>query len=479
MPPLALASLLQRALPWLSVDGRAVINTLICENGRVGSANALSSRLGLRNRYQLGRLLQREGLPPYEELAGWISVFYWMLRADSGDDRGALRSLASRTGLDAASSYRLVRRITGRRWTDLRRAGIDQVVRWFEQRTHPRRAGLHMDVPTMRQSYGHPQQASPPGSLRMWSDGNTCRLELAGAPYGVAVVGGLDGDLAYITLGHGAALQALDLTRRRLIRSISVGATPTCVIFDPSGTRAYVSVQYCDHIAVVDVTRHVQIRSFRVPADPFPLALSARRGMLFVATNEDRLLGLSLHTGSVVESIPLPATSHHLALHPAGDRLYIATRAAGSVLEVDITRLKVLRSFALGGWPQGLVVAPDGATLYVANEHHGVDVIRLASGKRITSLDGVAGAVELAMTPDHRFLYAGHPHAGRVSVIELPSLKSHGAIQTGGRPGLMAFDRWGRVLIANQAGWLDILPVGGLRVAAPGALSRDISTAIA
>src|SRR5216683_1465764 len=87
MPPLALTSLLQHALPWLSADGRAAVNTLICTNGRVGSARALCARLGLRSRFQLSRLLHREGLPPYEELAGWICVLYWMLMADAGVGR--------------------------------------------------------------------------------------------------------------------------------------------------------------------------------------------------------------------------------------------------------------------------------------------------------------------------------------------------------------------------------------------------------
>ena len=120
MPPLALASLLQHVLPWLSPHGRAVVNTLICANGRVGSIVALCDRLGLRSRYQLGRLLQREGLPPYEELAGWVCVFSWMLRADAGVGRGRLRPLAGLTHMDSATSYRLVRRVTGRCWKEIR-----------------------------------------------------------------------------------------------------------------------------------------------------------------------------------------------------------------------------------------------------------------------------------------------------------------------------------------------------------------------
>src|ERR1043166_519486 len=112
MPPLALGSLLQGALPWLSSDGRAVLNTLVSSNGRAGSAQALCQQLGLRSRFQLNRLLRREGLPPYEELSGWVCVLHWMQQADAGVGRGALLALARQTRMETASSYRLVRRVT-------------------------------------------------------------------------------------------------------------------------------------------------------------------------------------------------------------------------------------------------------------------------------------------------------------------------------------------------------------------------------
>jgi len=69
-------------LPWLSAEGRAVINLVACENGRTRSADLCAARLGLRTRFQLARLLRREGMPPYEVLTGWTSVLYWMLEAD-------------------------------------------------------------------------------------------------------------------------------------------------------------------------------------------------------------------------------------------------------------------------------------------------------------------------------------------------------------------------------------------------------------
>lgn len=451
MPPLALAALFHRALPWLSPDGRAVVSTLICNNGRVGSAQALCERLGLRSRFQLNRLLHREGLPPYEELAGWVCVFHWLLQADAGGGRGALRSLAGQAHMEAASCYRLVRRVTGRCWKNLRRIGTDEAVRLFLRRTSAPR------LPEAQPPRKHHAAAASiqPTSASPRDGERPRRLALSGSPYGVAVRGR---DLAYVTRPQAAAIERVDLLSGRLDGSIPLGCTPTCVAFSPSGLHAYVSVQFCDEIAVIDTVRHVQTRVLRVSGDPYPLAVSPSGHTLYVATNEDRLFGICPQNGRLVGSLRLPMTSHHLALHPAGGRLYVATRTGGSVLEVDTRRYEILRTFSLGGWTQGLVVSADGTTLFAANEHHGLDVVRLATGTCIARLELEGGAVSLARSPDERLLYAGLVHAGKVAAIDPATHRLHAVLNTGGRPREIGFGS-GHVIVANESGWIDLLPI--------------------
>lgn len=459
MPPLALAALFHRALPWLSPDGRAVIRTLICDNGRVGSAQALCERLGLRSRFQLNRLLHREGLPPYEELAGWVCVFYWLLQADAGGGQRALRSLAGQAHMEAASCYRLVRRVTGRCWKKLRRVGTDEAVRMFLQRTNAPRA-LTPDVrQSPRKHYAAAVSIQPASESPCDGEGPR-RLALSGSPYGVAVRGR---DLAYVTRAHAAAIERVDLLRGGLGGSIPLGCTPTCVAFSPSGLHAYVSVQFSDEIAVIDTVRHEPTRVLCVSGQPYPLVVSPSGHTLYVATNEDRLFGICPQNGRLFGSLRLPTSSHHLALHPAGGRLYVATRTGGSVLEVDTRRYEVLRTFSLGGWTQGLVVSADGTTLFAANEQHGLDVVRLATGKCIKRLELESGAVSLARSPDDRLLYAGLVHAGKVAAIDLTSHTLRAVLNTGGRPREIAFGP-GHVIVANESGWIDLLPMDRRRI---------------
>src|SRR5439155_936133 len=96
----------------------------------------------------------------------------------------------------------------------------------------------------------------------------------------------------------------------------------------------------------------------------------------------------------------------------------------------------------------------------VARERHSVDAAREGGRKCVARLAPETGSVALAMSPDQRFLYTGHPRHGKVGVIELASLRQRGMLETGGRPAQIAFDGAGQVILVNEAGWLDILPVG-------------------
>lgn len=132
MPPLRLTSLLKTALPNLSATGRALLGVLGSVNGHIPRSPEMAAWLGFHDRYQLARALRRDGLPPLEVLSGWARTLYWVLESDMSGI--SLRELAERERLDPAIAYRLVRRVTGRRWSEVRRDGIATAVLRFKDR---------------------------------------------------------------------------------------------------------------------------------------------------------------------------------------------------------------------------------------------------------------------------------------------------------------------------------------------------------
>ena len=119
-------TLLQTALHWLSPQGHAVIQHLVMSQGYPGSAHEIATAVGLKNRFQLARLLERESLPTLENLAGWIRVMLWVLEWEGS--RRSLSRLALGSIRDPATCYRTVERVTGLSWNRVRALGSDWVL---------------------------------------------------------------------------------------------------------------------------------------------------------------------------------------------------------------------------------------------------------------------------------------------------------------------------------------------------------------
>jgi hypothetical protein len=112
-------------MPWVSTVGRSVLMALVKRHGYPGPADSFAASIGVRNRYQLSRILQRDGLPCLEELAGWVRLLTWVTSWETSGvplSRSALSSLR-----DPSPMFRLVERLTGHTWTQVRSLGSDWV----------------------------------------------------------------------------------------------------------------------------------------------------------------------------------------------------------------------------------------------------------------------------------------------------------------------------------------------------------------
>ncbi len=125
----ALVQAVRASLPPLSLRVGAVVDALLLCGGRIGTGKQVALRLGLRNRFALARLLRDEGLPPLHELAAWTSVLTWLDRAE--DTGCSLCHIAFRARKDPATCYRMVRRMTGMGWAELRDRGAPWAVKRF------------------------------------------------------------------------------------------------------------------------------------------------------------------------------------------------------------------------------------------------------------------------------------------------------------------------------------------------------------
>lgn len=472
MPPLRLTSVLQTALPNLSDNGRALLSALGCLNGHPQGSQAFAEFLGFHDRYQLARALRREGLPSLEVIGGWARTLYWMSEAENTGK--SLRELAEREHVDPAIAYRLVRRVTGRRWSEVRREGLAVTMLRFRDccGRGARAPSSRRPVPAPRlfvagkgvgrsatpTSSTRPRVSAPaPGHRVMQSISE--RVVIEGWPFDVAFASSGE---ALVTRPHAAALEVLALNPLRATQTIRVGPAPTRVIPTSRAVRnghiVYVTTQFAEAVAIVDLSQRQQIGSIPVPGHPLGAVMAPDGHTLYVTTNQDRLVAISTLQRAVTGSTAIPLGCPQVTIHPSGRWVLAPCWRAGTIVEVDAATLSITRRFDVGGTVQDVVVSPDGQNLYAANEGGWLDVLHLPSGRRTATIDLGTPALGLALSIDHAYLFIGLLSAGRIVVLQRQGLIERATIATGGRPRLIAPHPSGEVvLVANEAGWVDLL----------------------
>jgi hypothetical protein len=418
--------------------------------------------------------LRRASLPPLEELAGWTRLFYWVLQSEQTG--ASLLALARDAHLEPATCYRLVRRLMGQPWSSVKRGGIGGAILRF--RTIWKDSGIHelalrpyMHVAAQHQAglvavaggalrhavrapAIHPPLPLPPP--RKPRGVLAARLQIGGYPFDVSVTP--DGT-GWLTRTHAAVLERLRLEPLSSMSVIPVGIAPTRVVVAPAGDRAWVTNQFTKDVAVVDLAWGRRTGSIAMEGDPLGAALSPDGRILYVTTNLDRLCACALsdNGGRVVRRAALPQACTELVIHPAGNRVYVPTWRAGSVLELDARSLAIVRRYELGGQPLGVALSRDGLRLYCGNEHGWLDLVHLSTGQ-IVRRKFATPVEEVALTPDQSVVYASLRTAGQIAMLDAHTLEPAGTLEPGGLPRHIAFDRLGSLaVVANEAGWVDVV----------------------
>lgn len=117
---------------WVSPQSRAVIHHLLSTGGALASADALARKLGMANRHHLAYVLRRDGLHPPAEIAAWVKLTIWTAEWETHGH--SLCSVTLSEGRDPATRYRLVRRLTGTGWKQVRERGVLWVIELWRRR---------------------------------------------------------------------------------------------------------------------------------------------------------------------------------------------------------------------------------------------------------------------------------------------------------------------------------------------------------
>lgn len=283
-------------------------------------------------------------------------------------------------------------------------------------------------------------------------------------PFGAAVDG--DGRIFISQTNSGRLASALYPVTGFATREL--GGSPTSIAL-LGGGLALVTPTGPDTIeaSVIELSSDRVLARIPLDVSAYSAVAAPDSQTAYLGTNDGRVLAFDAASSQVTGSIDLGVArsrANHLALNAAGSLLYASSFTSGTVVEIDLASRSVVRTFIVGGQPQGVAISPDGTELFVADELGAgqinvydivADTLETAIPSGATTTGG--GPFALAMSPDGAVVYAGvitTDGPGLIQVIDVRSRTIERTITScGGTPRRIAFGlSGGLAVIADESG---------------------------
>src|SRR5438874_112749 len=204
----------------------------------------------------------------------------------------------------------------------------------------------------------HPQNTTQPYDTGAVTERH--RVPGGGRPFAIALSAS---GTALVTLLDRGNLVRAELSNGAFDRTIAVGATPSDVAFNSTGTRAYVTNQFGGSISIVDVAANQAIGTIAEVGDPWRVRVAPGDSILWATNNAGGIFAYRLATGQLVATLHAAAAVNGVAI--ARQRAWFSA-LNGTVLEVDTRRYRITRTLTIGGYLQDVILSHDGRQLYVS-----------------------------------------------------------------------------------------------------------------
>ena len=260
-----------------------------------------------------------------------------------------------------------------------------------------------------------------------------------------------------VTLIQAGQVERASLTDPSRSALTMVGGTPVVIAVDGAGERAYAANMGTGVLSVIDVPSMTKIADVDIPGEAHSLAMAPRGDRVYVTNTSSSVFAVDVGSRTIVSTTTTGAGPWGIAFWTtASDSLmYVTARDGGSITEADLRTGTVVRTIGVTGRPHGIAIAPNGSTLFVANEGEILFVDR-GSGvttRRVTA----AGAFGVAIAPDGNTLYVT-TNPGQILVVDIASATVTKHIETEGQPRqILVLPDGNSALAANLGGWVDLV----------------------
>jgi YVTN family beta-propeller protein len=252
-------------------------------------------------------------------------------------------------------------------------------------------------------------------------------LNVGTNPFGLAVTP--NSDFVYVANYTSDTVSVIQTSVNSVVATIPVGSGPYLVAITPDGQTVFVSNAAGGTVSVISTATNTVVQTLTV-SSPGGLAVSPDGTQLYVASASDGVYIIDSSTFATLNVLNPGGSPFDIRFTADGVSAYVLNWTGVAFLyQIDTASQTIPRTnIGLGdfrGFPQGLAITPDAATLYVTNAKNYVIAINVADGslkKKIVifskSVPGNERTLgDLAVTPDGKFLYVANNLTDTVTML--------------------------------------------------------------
>lgn len=232
----------------------------------------------------------------------------------------------------------------------------------------------------------------------------------------------------------GNTVSVVDVKARKRVAVISLGEfrRPHGIALHPGSGRIAVSTELPDRLLVIDAASRRIVRSLDTGGKTSHIVTWDREGRWAFVSNAGSGNVAAVNTdGAEIKLIPAGRRPEGSVLSPDGARLYVTNRESAEVTVIDAVRREAAGRIATGRGPVRIGITPDGRLLVYALMHErAVEFADAATGKVAGRLVLEGRPVSLHVAADGRMAFTAAQDDDLVYVISAPERKILRRIQT-------------------------------------------------
>ncbi|WP_158990276.1 gliding motility-associated C-terminal domain-containing protein [Mucilaginibacter sp. L196] len=206
------------------------------------------------------------------------------------------------------------------------------------------------------------------------------------------------------------------------------GAATTAINFTGTGNTAFTWVNNTPGVGLPatgsgNIGSFTAVNNGNTPITATITATPVSEGFAYIANSGDGTISvINVATNTIVSTIMPPHDPFCVCISPDGSKAYIGCSDGSSTVTIINTTTNAIIStipVSSSGESTGIVVSPDGTTLYVANYVTGtVSVVNIATSTVVAVIQVGSNPYGIAISPDGSKVYVAFTYTSNISVID-------------------------------------------------------------